>query len=79
MYRKALPQVSSDSLFLTDGGLETFLIYKKGLDLPQFAAFPALKDEEGKKFIKEYYTNYYKVRSFAGYPPKRHKMPIKET
>ncbi len=62
MYRKALPQISSDSLFLTDGGLETFLIYKKGLDLQQFAAFPALKDEEGKKFIKEYYTNYYQVR-----------------
>ena len=73
-----MPQVSFDSLFLTDGGLETFLIYKKGLDLPQFAAFPALKDEEGRKFIKEYYTNYYQVRSYVGYHPKRHKRSIKK-
>jgi hypothetical protein len=41
-YRKALPQLDG-SLFLTDGGIETTLIFHEGLDLPHFAAFDLLK------------------------------------
>jgi homocysteine S-methyltransferase len=61
MYRQQLPQVSSSNVFLTDGGIETFLIFKKNLELQHFAAFPCLDNEEAKEFIKEYYTNYYQV------------------
>ena len=32
-YRETLPQ-SSNELFLTDGGIETTLIFDEGLDLP---------------------------------------------
>lgn len=32
-YRNHLPQLSSD-LFLTDGGIETTLIFREGLDDP---------------------------------------------
>jgi hypothetical protein len=37
-YRNALPQ-SAGGLFLTDGGIETTLIFHEGLELPDFAAF----------------------------------------
>ena len=43
------------SLFLTDGGLETFLIFHRGLDLPEFAAFDLLKDEVGREELRDYY------------------------
>ena len=37
------------TLFLTDGGIETSLIFQYGLDLPLFAAFPLLRDAEGRR------------------------------
>lgn len=39
-YRQDLPQLS-DSFFLTDGGIETTLIFHNGFELPCFAAFDA--------------------------------------
>ena len=39
-YRDALPQLGGD-LFLTDGGIETTLIFHEGLELPFFAASKA--------------------------------------
>ena len=56
-YRDSLPQLS-DQLFLTDGGLETTLIFHDGIDLPNFAAFDLLKTVEGTKRIEEYYRQY---------------------
>ena len=56
-YRDALPQLS-DKLFLTDGGLETTLIFHDGLDLPYFAAFDLLKTVEGTQHVKDYYRKY---------------------
>ena len=40
-YRNALPQLDG-GLFLTDGGIETTLIFHDGLELPDFAAFHLL-------------------------------------
>ena len=45
-YRHALPQLG-DELFLTDGGLETTLIFHQGLELPHFAAFDLVRDRGG--------------------------------
>ena len=42
-YRRRLPEVHG-GLFLTDGGIETSLIFDDGLELPLFAAFPLLRD-----------------------------------
>ena len=39
-----LPQLSAPST-ITDGGLETALVYQHGIDLPDFAAFPLLDTE----------------------------------
>ena len=36
--RTTLPQLDAE-VFLTDGGLETTLVFDDGLDLPDFAAF----------------------------------------
>ncbi|MBB4802740.1 S-methylmethionine-dependent homocysteine/selenocysteine methylase [Flavobacterium nitrogenifigens] len=51
----------SDELFITDGGLETTLIFLQGFDLPFFAAFDILKHEKGYEAIKEYYRRYLEI------------------
>jgi hypothetical protein len=56
-YRDRLPQLEGD-LFLTDGGIETVLIFHEGIDLPAFAAFDLLKDEEGTERLRSYYAPY---------------------
>jgi S-methylmethionine-dependent homocysteine/selenocysteine methylase len=59
-YRTALPQLT-ESTFLTDGGLETTLIFHQGINLPHFAAFDLLKNEQGKKILKDYYSDYLNI------------------
>ena len=54
----SLPQLSGDRLFLTDGGLETLLVFHKGFDLPHFASFPLLEDEPGRAALREYFTDF---------------------
>ena len=54
MYRDHLPTLDGDP-FLTDAGLETFLIFHRELDLPEFAAFDLLKDEAGREELRGYY------------------------
>jgi len=50
--------LKSDKLFITDGGLETTLIFKEGFDLPYFAAFDLLKHRAGREALKKYYEAY---------------------
>jgi len=47
-----------DDLMLTDGGLETVLVFEDGLDLPAFAAFPLLDTDAGKDRFRRYYRDY---------------------
>jgi S-methylmethionine-dependent homocysteine/selenocysteine methylase len=56
-HRNELPQLSGE-LFLTDGGLETTLIFHRGIDLPEFSAFDLLKDEEGIEELRRYFVSY---------------------
>ena len=56
-HQHPLPQMS-DSMFLTDGGLETTLVFHDGMDLPCFAAFDLLKDDAGTTRLREYYQRY---------------------
>jgi S-methylmethionine-dependent homocysteine/selenocysteine methylase len=44
--------------FITDGGLETTLVFHDGIDLPCFAAFDLLKDEQGRETIRTYFEPY---------------------
>jgi homocysteine S-methyltransferase len=56
-HRHALPQLEG-GLFVTDGGIETSLIFHQGLDLPAFAAFVLLADEAGTEELRRYYAPY---------------------
>jgi homocysteine S-methyltransferase len=42
------------SLWLTDAGAETALIFHQGVDLPGFATFPLLESETGRAALREY-------------------------
>jgi S-methylmethionine-dependent homocysteine/selenocysteine methylase len=64
-YRDALPQLEGE-LFLTDGGLETTLIFHQGLDLPAFAAFGLLGDEAGIAELRRYYMPYIELAREQG-------------
>ena len=52
--------------FVTDGGLETDLIFNHGVDLPDFAAFPLLDQEDGRKLLADYYADYAAIAATAG-------------
>ncbi len=56
-YRNELPQLG-DQLFMTDGGLESTLIFHHGLELPHFAAFDLLKTASGTDVIRGYFRDY---------------------
>ena len=57
-HRHRLPQLDAARPFLTDGGLETTLIFHRGLDLPCFAAFDLLKDDRGREELRTYFERY---------------------
>jgi S-methylmethionine-dependent homocysteine/selenocysteine methylase len=59
-YRNALPQTSG-RLFLTDGGIETTLIFLEGLELPDFAAFHVLRTADGEAALRRYFRAYAEI------------------
>lgn len=59
-YRQALPQLG-DKIFLSDGGLETTLVFHRGLDLPHFAAFGLLRTDAGRAELASYYAPYVEI------------------
>jgi S-methylmethionine-dependent homocysteine/selenocysteine methylase len=60
-----LPQLEGE-LFLTDGGMETWLVYSQGFELPQFAAFPLLDDPRGVDALRTYFTPYIEIARTNG-------------
>ena len=64
-YRDALPQLDQVP-FLTDGGLETTLIFHEGLDLPHFAAYDLLTREGGEEALRRYFEPYVRIARDAG-------------
>jgi homocysteine S-methyltransferase len=56
----SLPQLSG-GLFVTDGGLETDLIFNRGIDLPAFAAFVLLDDPVGMRALLDYYEGFQSI------------------
>jgi homocysteine S-methyltransferase len=55
--RDPLPQLEGE-LYITDGGMETTLIFHHGVDLPHFASFDLLKDAAGRQLLRDYYASY---------------------
>jgi S-methylmethionine-dependent homocysteine/selenocysteine methylase len=64
-YGDELPQLDAD-LFLTDGGIETTLIFDDGLELPDFAAFILLDAEQGRAALCRYFQQYIDIAGRDG-------------
>ena len=60
-----LPQLKGGT-YLTDGGTETFLMYKRGFELPHFSAFHLLNDPAACEAIKQYYRDHAAVAQKYG-------------
>ena len=55
--KRRLPQLDG-GWFLTDGGIETVLIFQDGVELPEFAAFVLLETPDGRDALRRYYRRY---------------------
>ncbi len=64
-HRDALPQLEN-ALFLTDGGLETTLIFHDGHDLPHFAAYDLLTRDGGEEALRRYFEPYVNIALARG-------------
>ena len=64
-YRASLSQFS-DCVFLSDAGMETTLIFHQGIDLPYFASFDLMKDEEGRNLLRAYYAPFAELAAARG-------------
>lgn len=54
---RCLPH-QADRLYLTDGGIETWLMYKQGFELPYFCDFQFLDDPTGRAALQRYYREF---------------------
>ncbi len=59
-YRDSLPQLGG-ALFLTDGGIETTLIFRERQALPDFAAFHLLQTAPGFEALRKYFRSYAEI------------------
>lgn len=54
----ALLSRMGERLHLTDGGMETAMIFHEGLELPQFASFTLLARPEGRAAMRRYFNGF---------------------
>ncbi len=65
-YRNNLPQ-HSDRVFLSDGGLETTLMFDDRFDLPFAEVFVLLDSHEGMRTLRDYFRRYAEMARAAGF------------
>ncbi|MGB3733669.1 MAG: homocysteine S-methyltransferase family protein [Ilumatobacter sp.] len=53
----ALPFLDG-ATFVTDGGIETTLMFLEGIDLPHLAAYPLLRTVDGRRSLWDYFAGY---------------------
>lgn len=53
------------STWVTDGGLETDLIFQHGIDLPEFASFPLVEHAPGRAALASYFRDYATIAAVA--------------
>src|SRR4051794_36059768 len=56
-----LPQIATEQLFVTDAGMETDLIFNRGIELPEFAAFVLIDDDDGRTALADYTDGFVQV------------------
>ncbi|MCR8725891.1 homocysteine S-methyltransferase family protein [Frigidibacter sp. ROC022] len=62
-----LPPRSDDRLYLTEGGIETEIMYKDGFELPHFAMFPLLDDPAALEAMKQMWRRMLGVAAETGF------------
>jgi homocysteine S-methyltransferase len=60
------PFPAPDTLVVTDAGLETWLVFERGVELPAFAAYPLVATADGRALLTEYYGHYVAIAKQAG-------------
>jgi S-methylmethionine-dependent homocysteine/selenocysteine methylase len=50
--------MTAQTIAMTDGGLETCLLFHEGFELPGFAAFPLLADAAGRDALRRYFEQF---------------------
>jgi S-methylmethionine-dependent homocysteine/selenocysteine methylase len=65
-YSSQLPQLDPNAIFLTDGGLETVLIFRDGFDLPHFAACELLRSPDGRAALRGYFDEFAGIATEQG-------------
>jgi S-methylmethionine-dependent homocysteine/selenocysteine methylase len=63
-YRDSLPHLSG-AFFLLDGGLETTMVFHKGVELPHFSSIDMIRQPEGVALLREYYGQYAAIAQAA--------------
>lgn len=56
----------ANRFFISDGGLETYLIFEKGYDLPCFSAAVLLESEQGRRDLAAYFTRFIEIAKATG-------------
>jgi S-methylmethionine-dependent homocysteine/selenocysteine methylase len=59
-----LPQLQR--LFLTDAGLETDILFNRGIDLPHFASITLLQSADGRRALENYYRGFLELAQRKG-------------
>ena len=67
MNHNTLPHLTAP-LALTDGGMETTLIFDDGFDLPYFASFVLLDSDDGRAALDRYVSSYTSIAAEHGVP-----------
>lgn len=58
----------TNNMIITDGGIETSLIYHHGASLREFSSFELLKTDEGMKLLQDYFAPYFEIASKLNKP-----------
>ncbi|MFN3215473.1 MAG: homocysteine S-methyltransferase family protein [Acidimicrobiales bacterium] len=58
---RARPDWVAGDTIVTDSGLETWLVFHHGIDLPAFAAYPLVEDETCRALLVEYYRRHVEI------------------
>lgn len=58
--------LDTETPYLTDGGLETAMVFHEGLDLPSFASFTLLDSERGRAALSRYFDRFFGLAANVG-------------
>jgi homocysteine S-methyltransferase len=63
------PWPAKGTTVVTDAGLETWLLFQRGVDLPAFAAYPLAATDDGRATLTEYLQHFTAIAASVGAAP----------